>query len=52
MKEQNNAIARDVSKTDKRNLADGELKATMIRILTGLEKRVGDIRDTLTTEIK
>ena len=29
-----------------------EFKATVIRILPGLEKRIEDIRETLTTEIK
>ena len=30
----------------------GEFKATIIRILTGLEKRIEDIRDALMKEIK
>ena len=29
----------------------GEFKTTIIRILTELEKRIEDIRETLTTEI-
>ena len=33
-------------------MSDGEFKATIIRILTGLEKRIEDIRETLTTQIK
>ena len=32
-------------------MSDGELKVTFIRILTRLEKRTEDIRETLTTEI-
>ena len=52
MKEQNKATARDLGKTGMSNLPDGEFKATIIRILTGLEKRIEDIRETFTTEIK
>ena len=33
-------------------MPDGEFKATIKRILTGLEKRMEDISETLTTEIK
>ena len=43
---------RDLSETDKSNVPDGEFKTTIIRILTGLEKRMEGISDTLTTEIK
>ena len=32
-------------------MADGEFKTEIIRKLTGLEKRIEDISDTLTTEI-
>ena len=52
MKEQDKAIARDLSKIDISNMFDREFKATIIRILTGLEKRMEGIRKTLTTEIK
>ena len=52
MKEQDKAIARDLSKIDISNMLDREFKATIIRILTGLEKRMEGIRKTLTTEIK
>ena len=45
-------MARDVSKTDKSNMPYGEPKAMIIRILTGLEKRMEDISETLSTEIK
>lgn len=31
-------------------MPDGEFKATIIRILTGLERRIEDIREILTTE--
>jgi len=40
MKEQDKAIARDLSETDIRNMSDREFKAMTIRILTGLEKRI------------
>lgn len=43
MKEQDKAMARDLSETDRSNMPDGEFEATM-KILTGLEKRVEDIR--------
>ena len=33
-------------------MLDGEFKATIIRLLTELEKRIEDISETLTTEIK
>ena len=33
-------------------MLDGEFKAKIIRILTGLKKRIEDISKTLTTEIK
>lgn len=45
-------MARDLSKTDINNMPDGEFKSTIIRILTGFEKRIKDISETLTTEIK
>jgi len=40
MKEQDKATARDLSKTEVSNMPDGKFKATIIRILTGLEKRM------------
>ena len=33
-------------------MPDGEFKTTIIRILTGLEKRIEDISEILTAEIK
>ena len=33
-------------------MPNGEFKATIIRILTGLEKRIEDISEILTAEIK
>ena len=38
-KEQDRAIARGLSETHISNMTDGEFKVTIIRILTGLEKR-------------
>jgi len=42
----------DLSKIDISNLPDGVIKAMIMRILTELEKRVEDIRETLNTVIK
>ena len=39
MKEQDKAMGRDLSKTDISNILDGEFKAIIMRIFTGLEKR-------------
>ena len=52
MKEKNKAIARDLSETDINIMPVGEFKATIIRILTGLEKRIEDFSKTLTTEMR
>ena len=38
--------------TDISNLPDRQFKATIIRILAGLEERMEDIREILTTEVK
>lgn len=38
--------------TDTGNTLKPELKATILRILVVLEKKIEDIRDTLTTEMK
>ena len=46
------AIGRDLSATDIGNIPDREFKATIINILTGLEKRMEDIREMLVTQIK
>ena len=40
MKEEDKATARDLSDTDIGNMPAGEFKAMIIRILTGLEKRM------------
>ena len=52
MKQEDKATDRDLSKTAISIMPGGEFKATIIRILAGLEKRVEDIRETITTEIK
>ena len=52
MKEQDTAMARHLRKTDISNMPAEELKATIIRILTVLEKRIEDISETLTIDIK
>ena len=52
MKEQDTAMVRDLSEADIRSMPDGEFKATFIRTLTGLEKGIEDISETLTPEIR
>ena len=44
MKEQDKTKARDLNKTDISNMHDGEFKTMIIRILTGLEKIIEDIK--------
>ena len=41
MKEQDKATARDLGKTDRSHMPDGDLKQWIIRILTRLEKKSG-----------
>jgi len=50
MKEQDKITAGDLTETDIRNISEGVFKAMIIRILTGLEKRVEDMSETLNTE--
>ena len=52
IKEQNKATARDLSKIDISYMPDGEFEAMIIKILTGLEKRVEDISKTINMEIE
>ena len=52
MKEQNKTRARDLSKMDINSMSDRKLKIMIIKICTGLEKRVEDMSETLKTEIK
>ena len=51
-KEQDKVMARDLTKTGITNMPDGEFKATIIRILAGLEKSREDFREALSAEIK
>ena len=52
MNKQDKATARDLSETDISAVPDGKFKVTIIRLLTGLEKRIEDISEALATEIK
>ena len=52
MKEQNQVLARDLSERERSNMPDEAFKATILRILSGIKKRMEDIREALTTEIK
>ena len=52
MKELDKVIARDLSETDISYMGDEELKSTIRRLPTGLEKRIEDTREMLITEIK
>ena len=45
-------MARDLLETDINNRPATKVKAIIIRILTGLEKSIKDIRETDTTDIK
>ena len=51
-KEQEEVMARDLIKTDIRNMLEPEFKTTIIRILATTEKSIEEIRETLNTEIK
>ena len=50
MKEQDNFTARDLSKMKISNMPDREFKVMVIKILTGLEKRVAYLSETLNNE--
>jgi len=52
MKEQDKATARDLSETNINIMPGRKFKASLIRMLTGLEKRVEDLSETLSTEIR
>lgn len=52
MKEQNKAMASNLSGTNISSMSNREFKAMTIRLLTGLEKRVQNISETLTTDIR
>ena len=51
-KEKNKIAARDLSEMEIHNMPDREFKVMIIKIFTGLEKRVKDISETLNNEIK
>ena len=51
-KEQDKVMARDLTKTGISNMPDGEFKATIISILSGLEKSREDFREAPSAEIK
>ena len=52
MKEQDKAMARDLSETDISYMPDRELKLMIMKILTGLKKRVEGITEILNTETR
>lgn len=52
MKEQDKVMARNLSEINMSNMPDVEFNAMIIRMLTGLEKRVEDISETINTEIR
>lgn len=52
MEEQDKAMARKQSETDISSMPNEEFKATIMRIITGLEKRREDISEILITEMK
>lgn len=52
MKEQYKTMTRDPRKTDISNIPGGEYRAMIIKIFTGLQKRVEDITETINTEMR
>ena len=52
MKEQDKTTTRDLSKTDISNMPDREFEGIIIKIFIGLQKRVVDISETLSKEVK
>ena len=52
MKKQGKATATSLREKDVSNIPDKEFKVMIIKIPTGLEKRVEDISETLNTEIE
>ena len=50
IKEQDKAMARDLSDADISNMTDREFKVMIIRILTGLKNGVEDLSETFNTE--
>ena len=52
MKEQNEAMARDLSETHTNRMPQREFKVMIKKILAGLEKRIECISETINTEIR
>ena len=52
MKEQDQTTARDQNKVDVSNMPDREFKVMIIKIVSRLEKKVENISETLSTQIK
>ena len=52
MKQQDKTTAEDISEMEISNVPDREFKITVIKVFTGLEKRVEDISETLNKDIK
>ena len=52
MKEEDKIIAGDLNRTEISNAPDRKFKVMIIKILTGLEKRVEDLSENFNTEIK
>ena len=52
MKEKDEAMVRHQNETDVNNIPDGGFRTMIVCILTGLEKRLEHISETINTEIK
>ena len=52
MKEQHKIMSKDLNKTKISNMPDSEFKVMIIKIFIRLEKKMGDISETLNNEIK
>ena len=52
MREQDKIIAKDLNKMEISNMPDREFQVMVIKILTGLEKTVEDLSETLNKEIE
>ena len=52
MKEQDKAMARDLSETDISSMPERQFKIMIVKVFIGFEKRVEDMSETLNTEIR
>ena len=52
MKEKDKITARDLNEMQISNIPDREFKVTIIKILTGFEKKVVNINETINKDIK